>query len=336
MSTKQNLDAKRRSSGSSIRAACLASAFFASVAASTARAEVYTFAFTGQVTQVTDGLGAFGPQADALSSFSGTYTFDTSTPTTVPLPPGANEAIYQHRSPPAGMSLQLGDFAFRSSDEAVDFRVWVRNEFGFSGSDDYGFASLRNEAQGLFGSPALEILDIDWSASTYLADPFDGLSLPIVPPDLAVLGAGQLRIRGECFACSVPNPTFEVLGVFTTLTLASGPKAGDLNGDGRVNAADVAVLVPELGRTDVSESADRPPSDLNGDGRVGLADLMILQANLSPLDLPADFDRRNVAADRLASPAENVPEPTAPVALIATAAWLAARRAVTIQRRRFR
>lgn len=304
----------------------LASLVVAAANAGNARGDVYTFAFTGAVTSVRDGLGAFGPQAAALTSFSGTYTFDTATPPTKPLPPLANEAIYQHLSPPAGVSVRLGDFSFRANEANTDFRVWVRNEFGFTGSDDYGFHSFHNVADGLYGDWPLGILEISWLASTLENDPFADVAMPIVPPDLGTLGSGEFHIFGECFACDVPDPTFEIRGVFTTLTSASGPATGALNADGRVDAADVAMMVREFGWTDDGESAGPSPSDLNADGKVGLADLMMLHANLSPLDAVAANDRAETAAASFAPPSQNVPEPATLAMLVAMAASLTARR----------
>lgn len=247
-----------------------------------ARGDLQTFYFTGQVTNVVDGLGAFGPDAGTLATFSGSYTFDTSMP---PLAQGDDgEAIYRFTAPPAGIAVQVGDFRFWTAPGQTDFRIIVRNEFGFSGSDEYGLYSVRNEAAGLVGAPQMDLLEIDWGSMTLENDPIADLSLPRFPPALAELGGGDFLISGECFACDVPNPTFKIQGTLTTLTSASGSRTGDLNADGEVDAADLAMLVGDFG----SAATDGLlATDIDGDGRVGLADLMLLRANLSAGDATA-------------------------------------------------
>ena len=48
---------------------------------------------------------------------------------------------------------------------------------------------------------------------------------------------------------------------------------GDLDGDGSIGAADLAILLGNWG------SCERCPADLDGDGTVGPADLAILLGN---------------------------------------------------------
>jgi hypothetical protein len=297
-----------------------------------ASGDVRTFAFTGRVTSLRDGLGVFGQQAAELTAFSGTYTFDTSTPPLVPLPSDAREAVYRHASPPAGVSVQLGEFAFHSAANATDFRIRVGNDMGAPAADAYGFVSFRNEAQGLLGGWNLDLMEIDWGSTTSQVDLFAGLAMPVAPPNLAVLGPGEFHILGECFACDVADPTFELWGEFVTLTSASTPRVGDLDGSGVVDRADVAMLVSSLGWTDGEGSAGSPAADLNGDGKVGLADLMLLHGNLSPA--AAIASRQDDASAHFALAAENVSEPTGLMLLAMATLALAARRASSKRRRR--
>ncbi len=58
---------------------------------------------------------------------------------------------------------------------------------------------------------------------------------------------------------------------------------GDINNDGFVNAADVALLAASYGTTTTAN--DFNLGEFSGDGLVGLADMAILQRNLSPLGL---------------------------------------------------
>jgi hypothetical protein len=81
---------------------------------------------------------------------------------------------------------------------------------------------------------------------------------------------------------------------------------GDVNNDGLVNAADVALLAASYGLTTTANNFDL--GEFSGDGIVGVADLAIIHQNLSPLG-------------QFASPVA-VPEPSA-VALCAVAAAMA-------------
>ncbi len=76
---------------------------------------------------------------------------------------------------------------------------------------------------------------------------------------------------------------------------------GDLNGDGRVDRADVAILAANFGRSDAPVAAE---GDINGDGVVSLHDVVLLQQNFTP-------------AGSLSAAA--VPEPTSVSLLVAGA-----------------
>ena len=87
---------------------------------------------------------------------------------------------------------------------------------GFSGADEYGFASHNNEAQGLLPTPELG-LDIDWLAQTLFREPFDNVDLPTDPPDLRLLGGGLLTIVGDCLICFGPASFFRIEGSLTAI-----------------------------------------------------------------------------------------------------------------------
>lgn len=252
--------------------------------AATARGELQTFRFTGNVTSVVDGLGALGPNAGGLSTFSGSYTFDTSTPPIETSELDLGEAIYQFTAPPTGIDVRVGGFEFWTSPVQTDFRIFVRDEFGTPPKDEIVLHSIRSEAAGLFGERPWGVLEVSWRSATVVHDPIEGLELTRIPPSLAELGGGEFLIHGECYVCDVPNPNFLIRGTLTTLTAEGNSQAGDLNGDGRVDAADLALLVGEFGG---EATGGGLAADLDGDGRVGLADLMLLRANFSPGDAAA-------------------------------------------------
>jgi hypothetical protein len=50
--------------------------------------------------------------------------------------------------------------------------------------------------------------------------PLTSAELPLTPPDLEVLGGGDLRIEGECMICAAPAFFFRIDGTLTSLDLA--------------------------------------------------------------------------------------------------------------------
>jgi hypothetical protein len=175
-----------------------------------------TFLFTGTVQSVFDGLGQLDSSVDVGSAFSGVYTFDSDTPNTAKPVVEGEAGLYEHDAPPAGVTIDVGNFTFRSVPAAPDFDLIVNNDFGFAGSDDYGFTSHNNEAVGLPTPGLANQLDIQWFAQSF-NNPFNSVDLPLVPPDLSLLGGGLLTIRGECTPCAGPAAFFEIQGTFTSL-----------------------------------------------------------------------------------------------------------------------
>ena len=101
---------------------------------------------------------------------------------------------------------------------------------------------------------------------------------------------------------------------------------GDLNGDGIINRPDIVIIT---GQFNPSLSAPAPNGDLDGDGRVDLVDMALLQANWGMTGAsPADGDLNGdgivnrpdivIFTDRFEPPAS--PAPTPPSAAIAPVA----------------
>ena len=181
-----------------------------------AGAEPITFEFAGTVDGVFDGLGALGGLVQVGTPFTGSYTFDSETPNTAPPVDEGEAGLYHHEAAPSGVQIQIRSFVFRSVPSSPDFDIIVNNDIGFSGADEYGFASHNNEAQGLL--PTLELgLDIDWLAQTLFTEPFDSVDLPTAPPELGLLGGGLLTIVGDCLLCVGPASFFRIDGTLAAI-----------------------------------------------------------------------------------------------------------------------
>jgi hypothetical protein len=115
--------------------------------------------------------------------------------------------------------------------------------------------------------------DLDAIAALHACDPS---SLPSATPTATPTLEG-----GDPTASATPTPTAEMASP-TATTAAIVP--GDLNGDGRVTAADAAWLIGEIYDGDGEDAAgvggggvaSGPAADANGDGRITGADLAAL------------------------------------------------------------
>ena len=188
-------------------------------AASTAQAEPITFVFEGTVESVFDGLGALGDAVAPGDTLRGAYTFDSETPNTAPPVGEGDVGLYHHDAPPAGVTIRVGGFVFRTVPADPDFDIHVANDFGFAGTDEYGFASFNNEALFLMPSAPIGRLDLSWLAINFDGQPLTSADLPLTPPDLDVLGGGDLVIEGECIVCLGPAAFFRIEGTLTSLEI---------------------------------------------------------------------------------------------------------------------
>ena len=176
------------------------------------------FRFDATVTSVFDGLGVLDGSIAPGGPVRGFYVFDANTPNTAPPVDEGQAGLYHHDRPPFGVRMRVGGFTFGSSRPDPDFDIIVNNEFGFAGSDDYGFVSRNNVARGLPGGALVDRLDLHWLASTFTEDPLQSADLPLIPPDLSSLGGGLLTVYGECTMCMGPAAFFRIEATLTSLT----------------------------------------------------------------------------------------------------------------------
>src|SRR5207237_635683 len=63
-------------------------------------------------------------------------------------------------------------------------------------------------------------------------------------------------------------------GAGEVIPTASGGKTGDVNGDGKINALDLSILLSHW-----NQAGTRTQGDLSGDGRINALDLSMLLSN---------------------------------------------------------
>ena len=68
---------------------------------------------------------------------------------------------------------------------------------------------------------------------------------------------------------------FVALAFLMALRPALGALIGDVNGDGKVNIEDVAIVAKHFGTTPSSPNWD-PACDLDGNGKINIADVAIV------------------------------------------------------------
>jgi hypothetical protein len=127
--------------------------------------------------------------------------------------------------------------------------------------------------------------DLDALAALHACDPNAGASAtPTFTPTPTVAGETSPTPTADVSTPTTTSPTP------TTTATAPTVRAGDLDGNGRVDAADLRWLIAELYDGDGDDAAaagggaiaSGPAADVNGDGRITAADLVALPARWSP------------------------------------------------------
>ncbi len=92
----------------------------------------------------------------------------------------------------------------------------------------------------------------------------------------SVLASGTHTLKITVSGTRNPRSTDNVVVIDRIDVIAAAAAlVGDLNGDGHVTAADLAVLLSHWNQTIAANTG----GDLNGDGKVGSADLALLLSN---------------------------------------------------------
>jgi hypothetical protein len=94
---------------------------------------------------------------------------------------------------------------------------------------------------------------------------------------------------------------------------------GDANGDGRVDSADLALVVSNLG---LSSEATWQSGDFNSDGTVSMSDVMLLRSNFGATGGPGSGDPSNPTGGGTGSGPSTVPEPQSLLLILSGAGLL--------------
>lgn len=177
------------------------------VSTPTARAELITFEFTGHINYLEGDLGFLGGSIFIGTPFSGSYTFESTTPDAAPLNPANGEYYGALR----GFSVQVGPHVFSEVGTANRISVVHITE-----GEDTGDAYLVGPGRSfeLLGEEvSLTMLLLDYSATAFVND-----TLPLFPPDLTLFDDQVFQILDRS-----PFPDFFVAGEVTSLTLVPEP-----------------------------------------------------------------------------------------------------------------
>lgn len=131
-------------------------------------------------------------QINVYDIITGTYTYES---TTLDSNPSSVGGHYWHYDPPAGISLTVGGFEFRTDPANVEFLVEIANDSTSGGlHDGYLLRSYNN----LPLSNGTLVDEISWQLTDPTASALSSDALPTTPPALddwqSIIG---LRLHGE-------------------------------------------------------------------------------------------------------------------------------------------
>lgn len=160
-----------------------------------ARAELITFSFEGQITELLGDVGFLGGSVPVGAAFSGSYTFDSNTPDSVPLP-----ELAEYENTLTAFTLYLGNHVLVGSGLQDQIQVW--NNLDQEGDLYY----VQDATPYLLARQAVCTFILSDSTGTS----FSNDELPILPPDLLSFDDRKFQIGG-------PAGSFFIVGTVSTL-----------------------------------------------------------------------------------------------------------------------
>lgn len=154
-----------------------------------AQADLITIAITAEVDSVLDGAGLLEGRINPGDIITGTYTYDSDTPDSSPSP---NIGHYWHYAPPAGISLTVGGFDFRTNPDDVLFLMSILDNTQL-GADVYAVSSYHNVRL----SNGVLIEYISWLLEDLTASALSSDALPTTPPVLDDWQLNYLRLGDQ-------------------------------------------------------------------------------------------------------------------------------------------
>ena len=155
-----------------------------------------------------------------------------------------------------------GTFTFPSAEVGSDYNLWQPFDIRSTGTD-----TITNLNATLSNGAAFT-LNKDDLLSTLSGDLVTGFYIA-VKTDLA---AGTYT---DTITISGTNLDSYIFTISFTVSGPGSGKPGDVNGDNKVDATDLSMLIADFGKT----SGYNPGSDINGDKKVDATDLSILISN---------------------------------------------------------
>jgi len=152
-----------------------------------AEAALVTIEIEAVVDYVEDDAGHLEGKINPGDIITGSYTYDSSTPDSIPSYPTVGR--YEHYASPCGIFLNVGGFEFRTDSANVDFLVGIGNNVPSTGlHDSYWLHSYNN----LILSNDTLVDEISWSLRDYSSNALSSIALPTTAP---VLDDWQSRNR---------------------------------------------------------------------------------------------------------------------------------------------
>jgi hypothetical protein len=152
-----------------------------------------TIKITGEITSASGS--ALPSTIHAGDTFTGTYTYDSSTPDS---DPSDIYGAYQYDSP-YGISISIGGYEFMTATDHVgQFTIGIANDNPFNGtSQPWDSYSVRSEGQNI-SIPSLDspIDYIRWYLRDYDHTAFSSDALPVTTPELADWEYNYFEIHG--------------------------------------------------------------------------------------------------------------------------------------------